>query len=216
MRVLQFNCWFADEGYAWETRAPAMRAWIAHLKPDVICLQEVLRGLQTDGQPVDMLADLFRGTEYTHQIYGRASEFFFARAPAKHPLSVGNAIVSRWPITSHEIRPLPRFEDPTPRPTQPSRTSTDVGRSATWAQIQSPHGPISICCTHLNSMAQHGHNRLDQAVEVMSLINSKESLPASWCPVRSCGATTAALSRGFPASHCCHLHVLYIPHTLLF
>ena len=39
MKVLQFNAWFADKGYHWETRCPAMRAWIEHLDPDILCLQ---------------------------------------------------------------------------------------------------------------------------------------------------------------------------------
>ena len=156
MKVLQLNCWFCDEGHEWESRLPALRAWVAHLDPDILCLQEIARGLRTDGSVTDMLRDITQGTPHDkHKVYGRASEFFFARDPLNHTLQLGNAIASRWPISDTELLPLPLFTDPTPRPTDPSRTSTDVGRSAIWACVESPEGPISVTCTHLNSIANH-------------------------------------------------------------
>jgi endonuclease/exonuclease/phosphatase family metal-dependent hydrolase len=60
-----------------------------------------------------------------------------------------------------------------------------------WARIETPEGQISCACTHLNSIANHGANRVLQLTEVMALLASKESVPASWAPPILCGDLNA-------------------------
>lgn len=78
---------------------------------------------------------------------------------------IGNAVASRWPLSASEVRALP--------------FSHEAGvfsskRSALWACIESPHGPIGVTCTHLNSIAHQGANRAAQMVEVLDLVKSRQ------------------------------------------
>ena len=47
-------------------------------------------------------------------------------------------------------------------------------RSAVWAQLDSPFGPVGVTCTHLNSIAHQGANRAEQMVAVLDLVQSRQ------------------------------------------
>jgi len=124
LRVLSLNLWH-DAG-PWKRRAACIRAWIARLEPDLIGFQEVLRG-----EAIDLAAELLEGTEY-HFDFVAASPFWRERA-----LHFGNAVATRWPIIERDELRLPESGD-------------GETRAALSVRIDSPLGPISFTCTHLN------------------------------------------------------------------
>ena len=94
LSVVTLNIW-NDDG-PWPERAKRIRSWIERLDPDVIGLQEVLKG-----ESIDQLGTLLQGLGY-HTIYARAQDFW------KHPgTGFGNAIASRFPILDSEELRLP-------------------------------------------------------------------------------------------------------------
>jgi endonuclease/exonuclease/phosphatase family metal-dependent hydrolase len=167
--VLQYNVLFANDSAQatpWEDRAAALRAWIEELDPDVVTLQEVTLGQRADGTEVDMLADILRGSALSHHVFGPACDDVMPSAdPGQTDVVIGNAIASRWPISESEVRALSHFHE---------AGVFSSKRSAVWAHIESPHGPVGVTCTHLNSIAHHGANRADQMVEVLDLVKSRQ------------------------------------------
>ena len=173
VKILQYNVLFANDdtqATPWEQRAAALRAWINHLDPDVITLQEITKGTRADnGETVDMLANILDGSALAHSVFGPACDEVMANVnPGQRGVVLGNAIASRWPITSSEVRTLPTFIEE-----GVSKTSASQ-RSAVWARIESPTGPLSVTCTHLTAVAHHGANRADQMAAVLELVKSHQ------------------------------------------
>jgi len=108
--------------------------------PDIICLQEVSRGLILDdsGRPADQiagLAGLFQGYEL---IFGVAVD---AADPAGGKRwQFGNVVLSRLPLLSVALHPLPRPA------VQGTRCMT---RQATEVAVSCPSGPLRVINTHL-------------------------------------------------------------------
>jgi endonuclease/exonuclease/phosphatase family metal-dependent hydrolase len=121
----------------WDERLVAIRTQLASLRPDVIALQEAVR---IDGPvPFDQPAIVADGFDY-HIAFGSNPE-------SRYPM--GNAILSRWPITDHEVFFLPHVD-------------SDERRSVVVARIDTPFGPMPVACTHLNWRFDHGYIREKQ------------------------------------------------------
>jgi len=132
LRVLTWNLWWRFG--PWADRQPAIAATLARLDPDVVCLQEVWAS--PDGpRQADQLAAALGGY---HVVEGVGVGFDLA----DHTL--GNAILSRWPIRSHEVRRLP------------APAGLDELRVVVRADIDGPRGPLEVFTTHTNF-------RLDQS-----------------------------------------------------
>jgi endonuclease/exonuclease/phosphatase family metal-dependent hydrolase len=142
LRVLTLNIW--NRSGPWPERAKRICAWLDRLDPDVVGLQEVLRG-----PGLDQLAVLFEGRP--HQLdFVRAVDFWEDRS-----LAFGNAIASRWPIGEREELVLP---------------SADAERRAALSvTIDAPFGPLCLTVTHLAWRGHHGFLREEQAVAVCDL-----------------------------------------------
>ena len=138
LRVLTLNIW-NDDG-PWEARLPLIRAWIARLGPDLIGLQEVLRGPGTD-----QLAAIAQGSGY-HLDYAEASRFW-----RDESLAFGNAVLSRWPIVARHERLLPGPGD------------LEL-RSALTVLVDAPFGRVSFTNTHLAWRLHHSEVRQRQVV----------------------------------------------------
>lgn len=147
LRILTLNIWH-DAG-PWKQRAERIRAWIDATDPDLIALQEVLRGPQ-----IDQLAELFDGRGYQTEFI-RASAFWNAQE-----VDFGNAIASRFPISERHPLLLPDHGD-------------GEQRAALSVRIDAPVGPVLFTCTHLNWKFHHGETRERQvralAEHVLSL-----------------------------------------------
>ncbi|MBT4357394.1 MAG: hypothetical protein HOD23_06565 [Proteobacteria bacterium] len=124
--------------------------------PDVICLQEVSRGLSvfsSDERPDQMaeLSDLFGGYE---SVFGPAIE---AAGPSGR-WQYGNAIFSRLPILSSCAHLLPRPADVQRK--QMARQATDI-------VIDTERGPRRVITTHLEFHS--ARQRVAQAVRLREL-----------------------------------------------
>lgn len=120
--------------------------------PDIICLQEVSRGLILDhsGQPADQVAEiegLFQGYEL---IFGAAVD---AVDPAGgRRWQFGNVALSRLPLLSVALHPLPRPA------VQGTRYMT---RQATEVVVSGRSGPLRVINTHLEY-----HSRIQKLAQI--------------------------------------------------
>jgi endonuclease/exonuclease/phosphatase family metal-dependent hydrolase len=153
LRVLTLNIWNTDG--PWADRLPRIREWIARLEPDVIGLQEVVRG-----PDIDQLTALAPAGFAT--AYARAIDFW--RDPRA---GFGNAVLSRWPIRAQESAPLPDAGD-------------EERRVVLATTIDAPFGPLTVLCTHLNWRLHHGWVREKQVRalgEILLRRRAREGFP---------------------------------------
>lgn len=146
LRVVSWNIWWRFG--PWEERAPAIEATIRALDPDVVALQEVW-GEQD-------------GTTFASQLGERLGyEHAYAHRFDIDGVLFGNAILSRWPITSTEWWPLP------------ARGDAEEMRTLLFAGIDGPRGPFQVFCTHLNWRFDQSDVRQGQVRSICELVESK-------------------------------------------
>lgn len=181
LSILTQNLWFTnsrgkkkwDETAsgvgAWHERCSTFQKWLALLNPDVICLQEVLIGGK-----YDMVADIFGSMpSYAHRAHIIASPWW-----VDNNVGFCNAIVSKYPIKKQIILRLPELYK-----------LTDVWqetRAALTCILDTPHGDISVTCTHLNYKYHHSAIRLKQAVALAAFVQKncpkgKDAFPPILC-----------------------------------
>ncbi len=154
LSVLTLNIWH-DSG-DWPARRARIREWIQRLDPDLIGLQEVLRG-----DSLDQLDEILEGLGH-HRDYGAAQDSWLGR-----PVCFGNAVASRWPIVEREPRALPHGDDA-------------ERRAALSVRVDAPVGPVSFTCTHLNWKFHHGPVRERQVAalaEQVLRLRPKDGFP---------------------------------------
>ncbi|MBW2415432.1 MAG: endonuclease/exonuclease/phosphatase family protein [Deltaproteobacteria bacterium] len=159
IKVLSLNIWNRDG--AWPERAKLIQKWLDRLEPDLIGLQEVLRGAD-----VEPLLELLDGRGY-HVEYARSGPFW-----EDESLDFGNAAASRWPITDHEVLALPKGR------------YTDAC-SALSITTDSPQGPVSFTTTHLMYTVYAGHVREQQVLALSELVLRRR--PKGGFPPIVCG-----------------------------
>lgn len=140
----------------WDDRAVLIRRYIERFEPDIIGLQEVLRG-----PGFDQLSELFGGTGYVHEF---AVEQPF-RGDAS--LEIGNAVASRWPLEDRAELTLPHASD-------------GEVRTALMVTVATPSGAVSFTNSHLNWRREHGEVRERQVVAIAEWIS--ENGPAGGFP----------------------------------
>lgn len=143
LKVLTLNIW--NRTGPWERRRELIRAQIDRIAPDVIGLQEVLRG-----DTVDQLADLAPAGFHTD--FACAQPFW-----EDGRLEFGNAVCSRWPIVAREETRLPDNGD-------------DEHRVALSVTIDAPFGALSVTSTHLNWKLHHGFVRERQVAALADAV----------------------------------------------
>lgn len=142
LKVLTWNLWWRFG--PWEARRPAIAATLARLDADVICLQEVW-----DDGTVCFAAELAEGLGL-HHVFGSRLDLDGVR--------FGNAVLSRWPITAHEVLPLPAPED------------VDELRTCVRADVDGPRGALQVYSTHLSWRFDQSHVRQDQVRAIAGFI----------------------------------------------
>ena len=140
IRVATLNIW--NRMGDWPARLAAIRAHVEREQPDLLALQEVVR--VKDGDGLDQSLAIAEGLGY-HAAWGRTP------LDEGHPM--GNAVLSRWPITRREVFALPRV-------------GTDELRSILFVETTSPFGTLPVFTTHLNWKLHHGHVRERQIREL--------------------------------------------------
>jgi endonuclease/exonuclease/phosphatase family metal-dependent hydrolase len=149
LRVLTLNCWNVSEPL--EERMSVIRSGLAHERPDVIGLQEVI--VRPDG--FDQGA-LLCGHDGFARVFGAAFSWTDDGSMVSHDQrrsGFGNLIASRWPIVRSQVRRLPGTEGGEPR-------------SATAALVQTPAGLLPVLTTHLDWEFDHGHVRERQVLAI--------------------------------------------------
>ncbi len=146
VRVLTWNLWW--RWGPWEQRQAAIRSTLRNSEADIITLQEVW------GEP-----------DGTNQAQGLAEELgfhhVFAPASAIDSISLGNAILSRWPIAASETIPLDVSTD---------AASSDDHRVGLFATIEAPWGPTPVMTTHLVWQRLRSQSRQEQVRRLVGFL----------------------------------------------
>ncbi|MFF3939002.1 endonuclease/exonuclease/phosphatase family protein [Streptomyces phaeofaciens] len=135
MRVVTWNLWWRFG--PWEARQKAILSVLRELRPDVVGLQEVWAagGENLAGWLADELG--------LHWAWAPspAPERWRRRLPdaADGPVDIGNAVLSRWPVTEQETLLLPAPAD------------LADGRLALYARLAAPAYDVPFFTTHLTS-----------------------------------------------------------------
>lgn len=150
LRVLTYNV-HHGEGEDGRPDLDRLARVIASTRPDLVALQEIDQRAQRTGR-VDQAAEYARLTGF-HHVFGRAMEFQGG--------AYGQALLSRWPLTTFEVHPLPN-----PAPREPR---------IALAGILSPPGfpPLRFAGTHLDHAEDDG-NRWAQAGRLLELFNDSK------------------------------------------
>lgn len=154
LRVLTWNLWWRFG--PWERRRPAIAATLAALDPDVVALQEVW------GEPggTSFAAELAEGLGYDHAYAARLE---------LDGVEFGNAVLSRWPITSSAPTPLPAPPD------------ADEQRLVLRADVDGPRGPLQVFSTHLNWRFDHSAARQQQVRTIAEAVAAAR--PRTYPPI---------------------------------
>lgn len=159
VRVLTWNLWWRFG--PWEQRAPAIAAELERLDPDIACLQEVwAEGATT------LAAELADRLGFHH--------VFDARLDVDG-VRFGNAVLSRWPITTAGTLPLPAPQD------------KEELRLCLRADVDGPRGPIQVFCTHLNWRLDQSAIRQAQVRAICELIAGSRPEGGRTFPPVLCG-----------------------------
>ena len=135
MRILSWNLWWRYG--PWEQRREAIAAMLAEARPDLCGLQEVW------GAPGENLAAELAGRLGMHWCWAEA-------AKGREGLSIGNAILSRWPIAAQaEV-------------TLPAGGLAGEARVAVHARIDAPGGALPLFTTHLTYGVGRSQVRTEQ------------------------------------------------------
>lgn len=145
LKVVTINIW--NRAGPWDRRLELLRAGIAALDPDVVGLQEVM----SDGTR-SLADDIAEGLGYV-------SAFGAAKAMGGG-IDFGNAVLSRWPIVSHETEAIPvpeQVED----------------RSLLLAEIDAPFGRLPFVVTHLSWKFHDGWIREQQVLALARAVGRR-------------------------------------------
>ncbi|MBM3659921.1 MAG: endonuclease [Actinobacteria bacterium] len=147
LRVATWNLWWHFG--PWEERQPAIREAMRAVDADVWCLQEVFRGRDAPDQ-AEELADALGGYHVAH-----GSRFDLGRFRE----SIGNAVLSRYPIRASETRPLS------------APPGLDELRMVVRADIDAPGHTVEVFSTHLNYRLDQSHVRQAQVRELCAFVD---------------------------------------------
>lgn len=141
MRILSWNLWWRHG--PWRQRRPAIAAALAELAPDVCGLQEVW------GSAEENLAAELADRLGMHWCWASLPVAPHHQAAHGSDVSIGNAVLSRWPIAARAELPLPVAEHEQPR-------------VALHARIGAPAGALPFFTTHLTHRPDASGERVAQ------------------------------------------------------
>jgi endonuclease/exonuclease/phosphatase family metal-dependent hydrolase len=127
MRVLTWNLWWRYG--PWQQRGEAIAATLAQVRPDLCGLQEVW------ASPAENFAAALAARLGMHWCWAPAAS---GRGGDGEDLSLGNAILSRWPIEAQAHLALP------------TGGLVDEGRVVVHGRIATPGGTLPLFSTHFS------------------------------------------------------------------
>ena len=140
LRLVTWNVW--GRFGPWQRRQPGIAAVLADCRPDVVTFQEAWSAPDRD-QAAEVAAAV--GLPYHHYAYDRDDE---------DGASSGTSVLSRWPITATEVRPLLR-----------ARTRNG---SVLRADLAGPRGPLRVFSVGLDWPPHYSHVRQEQVRELVA------------------------------------------------
>lgn len=154
MRVVTWNVWWRFG--PWEERRDAILAVLRDLRPDVVGLQEVWAARGGEN-----LAEWLAGELGMHWTWAAspAPERWQKRL-GDPTVDIGNAVLSRWPITDRDVVRLPPPED------------GDDGRLALHARLDAPSHQVPFFTTHLTASIDASATRCKQVVALAEFVAS--------------------------------------------
>ena len=155
LRVMTWNLWWRFG--SWRKRSVAIRSVLHAQGPDLIGLQEVW-----DDGKVNLAAQLGDELGYFH-CWSPAPDTERWQGRAIEPdVKVGNAILSRWPITSEDQLRLPEGE-------------LDEGRTALFASLEVRGVSVPFFTTQLNSAPDQSSLRCEQATALARFVAERRA-----------------------------------------
>lgn len=155
LRVGSWNLWWRFGN--WEERLPVAVEVLRAAELDVVGLQEVWVDEATGASSASVIAEALGW----HHVA--------AAHLVLDGIGMGNAVVSRWPISSHEVRALPPGSQPSEE------------RLVLRADVDGPRGPLQVFCTHLNWRMDHSAVRQEQVRFIAEWVAS--SRPRTYPPI---------------------------------
>lgn len=156
VRVMTWNIWWRF-GRHWQDRQPGIMQTLGRIDPDVVALQAVW-GSRDTSQAHAIAADLGWSAAFAEPSYPPVPR------PVEHPdqdgLTLGVAVLSRWPITATRVVELPSQQ----RPHDP------VSLVATVAH---PAGPLHVVATCLEFEPAHNDDRVSQGEQLVALATDR-------------------------------------------
>jgi endonuclease/exonuclease/phosphatase family metal-dependent hydrolase len=157
IRIMTYNI-FSGKDLQRQPSLERVAAFMDSLDVDIIFLQEVDRHTRRSGD-ADQAA-ILAGLTGRHVVFGRSMDFDGGE--------YGNAILSRWPVRTWRVVPLPAPDSP-----EPGAAAAEP-RSLLYVTVEAPGGALHLLNTHLDhreaSLARHA-----QALELMDWVAA--SLP---------------------------------------
>jgi endonuclease/exonuclease/phosphatase family metal-dependent hydrolase len=150
LRVMTWNLWWRFG--SWQTRLVAIRSVLHTQRPDIIGLQEVW-----DDRKVNLAAQLSEELGYFFSWSPALNTDRWRGRPIDSGVKVGNAILSRWPITSEDQLRLPEG-------------NVDEGRTALFASVDVRGVQVPFFTTQLTSAPDQSSLRCEQVSALASFV----------------------------------------------
>ena len=150
-RILTWNVWW--QFGPWRDRQPAILKVLREQEADIVFLQEVW-GQEGGLDQADWLA------EELNMFVARTEGPWYDEG-----VSLGNAILSRWPIVRWQVHRLPDY------------TGAPSHRRAVVAQLDTPYGRWWTVCTHLDYRFDQSGTRVAQVESLCAIVDSLREDP---------------------------------------
>ena len=167
VRIVTWNLW--GRYGPWEARLPVIAENLGAINADILALQEVWED-DTRSQARELAAEL------------GCTEPVFAANLERDGARSGNAVLSRWPITRHEVRNLPR------RGANDAVDEEGEERLCVFAEDRGPARPIQVFSAHLSWSDDHSSIRQAQVADICRFV--RETRPRPF-PAVLCGDLNA-------------------------
>lgn len=158
LRVMTWNVWWRF-GAEWPEREPRIHAVAREVAPDLLALQETWRAADGTTQADELARTLGDGGPPYHAAFATSPlppEPAEPATPHQAGATMGVALVSRWPIVTTAVHPLPaRHREP---PT------------ALLATVEHPRGPLHVVVACTEWEAAHADDHLAQLEALAALV----------------------------------------------
>jgi endonuclease/exonuclease/phosphatase family metal-dependent hydrolase len=156
LRVVQLNAGSLLEP-DWSDRRVEIVAWLEHLQPDVVCLQEIWLDASTPSTAA-WIVDQMPAVGWNWHFEGRP---FGADLWPDPDLRFGSAVLSRWPIDGSAYHPLPVGDDGDP-----------IVAGVPWELLHVRTAGLDVFSCHLAAAPRDSQHRRQQVLAIDELVTA--------------------------------------------